>query len=80
MNVNAGSVLRAVRHAAGTMRDSGRIITISTLNTSRPRAGIAAYVASKGAIEQLTKVAAIGLAGAVSPSTRCAPASPTPSC
>ena len=63
MTVNPGSAFRAIRFAAGAMRDGGRIVNISTLNTVRPSAGIAAYVASKGAIEQLTKVAAIELGG-----------------
>lgn len=43
------------------MRDDGRIINISTMNTTRPAPGNAAYAASKGAIEQLTKVAAMEL-------------------
>lgn len=61
MNVNAKAAFLSVRHAARTMRDEGRIINISTANTSRPAPGNAPYVASKGAIEQLTKVAAIEL-------------------
>ncbi len=63
MTVNAKSAFLTVRHAAQVMRDGGRIINISTLNTSRPAPGIAAYAASKGAIEQLTKVAALELGG-----------------
>lgn len=61
MTVNARSTFLTVQHAARTMRDGGRIINISTLNTARPAPGIAAYAASKAAIEQLTKVAAIEL-------------------
>ncbi len=63
MAVNARSTFLTMRHAARTMRDGGRIINISTLNTIRPGPGIAVYAASKGAIEQLTKVAAIELGG-----------------
>ncbi|MGH3623299.1 MAG: SDR family oxidoreductase [Sciscionella sp.] len=63
MTVNARSAFLTTRHAARTMRDNGRIINISTLNTVRPAPGIAAYAASKGAIEQLTKVAATELGG-----------------
>jgi 3-oxoacyl-[acyl-carrier protein] reductase len=44
------------------MRDGGRVVNISTLNTVRPAPGIAPYVASKGALEQLTLVAATELA------------------
>jgi len=61
LTVNAKSAFLTTRHAARTMNDDGRIINISTVNTRRPAPGIAAYAASKGAIEQLTKVAAIEL-------------------
>jgi 3-oxoacyl-[acyl-carrier protein] reductase len=61
MTVNARSAFLTTRHAARAMRRDGRIINISTMNTARPAPGIAAYAASKGAIEQLTKVAAIEL-------------------
>jgi len=61
MTVNARSAFLTIRHAARSMRDDGRIINISTLNTTRPAPGIAPYVASKGALEQLTKVAALEL-------------------
>ncbi|MFI7386403.1 SDR family oxidoreductase [Streptomyces sp. NPDC049813] len=55
---NTRSVFLTMRHAARHMRDGGRIVNISTLNTTRPVPGIAPYAASKGAIEQLTAVAA----------------------
>ncbi|MDX6430206.1 MAG: 3-oxoacyl-[acyl-carrier protein] reductase [Streptosporangiaceae bacterium] len=58
MAVNAKSTFLTIRHAARRMRDGGRIINISTLNTVRPAPGNAPYAASKGAIEQLTAVAA----------------------
>jgi 3-oxoacyl-[acyl-carrier protein] reductase len=61
MAVNARSVFLTVRYAARHMRDGGRIINISTINTVRPAPGNAPYAASKGAIEQLVKVAAIEL-------------------
>jgi len=61
MTVNAKSAFLTTRHAARTMNDDGRIINISTVNTRRPASGIAAYAASKGAIDQLTRVAAIEL-------------------
>jgi 3-oxoacyl-[acyl-carrier protein] reductase len=40
------------------MRQGGSIINISTVNTVRPAPGITPYAASKGAMEQLTAVAA----------------------
>ncbi|MDI3404118.1 SDR family oxidoreductase [Streptomyces cavernicola] len=58
MTVNAKAAFLTIRHAARHMRDGGRIITISTLNTARPAPQNAPYAASKGAIEQLTAVAA----------------------
>jgi 3-oxoacyl-[acyl-carrier protein] reductase len=63
MTVNTKTTFRTLRHAARTMRDNGRIINISSLMTTRHSAKSALYVASKGAIEQLTKVAAIELGG-----------------
>lgn len=61
MIVNAKSAFLTIRHAAHNMRDGGRIINISSANTIRPAPGNAPYAASKGAIEQLTRVAAIEL-------------------
>ncbi|MFB7761661.1 SDR family NAD(P)-dependent oxidoreductase [Streptomyces xiamenensis] len=58
MTVNTTAVFRTLRHAARHMPDGGRIISVSSLNTTRPAPGIAAYAASKGALEQLTAVAA----------------------
>ena len=61
MTVNARSAFLLTRQAARTMRDGGRIVHISTLNTTRPAPGNAPYAASKGAIEQLARVAALEL-------------------
>ncbi|MFZ4152178.1 SDR family NAD(P)-dependent oxidoreductase [Streptomyces pseudogriseolus] len=58
MAVNTRSVFLTMRYAARRMSDGGRIVNISTLNTVRPAPGIAPYAASKGAVEQLTAVAA----------------------
>lgn len=58
MAVNARFPLLAMRRAESLMRDGGRIINISTLNTMVPAPGIALYCASKAALEQFTKVAA----------------------
>jgi len=57
--VRAESGFLAIQHAARHMRDGGRIVTVSTLNTSMAApAGAGLYVGSKGALEQFTKVAA----------------------
>lgn len=63
MAVNTRAVFLAMRHAARVMRDGGRIVNISTLNTLSPSAGVFAYAASKAAIEQFAVVAAIELGG-----------------
>ncbi|ARF82745.1 glucose 1-dehydrogenase [Kitasatospora aureofaciens] len=61
LSVNTRAVLATVRYAARRMRDSGRIVNISSVNTARAVPGIGAYAASKGAVEQLTAVAAAEL-------------------
>jgi 3-oxoacyl-[acyl-carrier protein] reductase len=58
MTVNTKFPLLAMRQAESLLRDGGRIINISTLNTATPEAGISLYCASKAALEQITKVAA----------------------
>jgi 3-oxoacyl-[acyl-carrier protein] reductase len=58
MAVNAKFPLLAMQRAEPLLRDGGRIINISTLNTALPGPGIALYCASKAALEQLTKIAA----------------------
>lgn len=63
MAVNTKAVFLAIRYAATHMRDGGRIVNVSTLNTVLASPGISAYAASKGAVEQLTRVAAHELGG-----------------
>lgn len=51
-----------IKHAIAHLRPGASIINISTINAStHPAAGVAAYVAGKGALEQLTVIAAIEL-------------------
>ncbi|MGW5687891.1 SDR family oxidoreductase [Nonomuraea sp. NPDC003754] len=63
MAVNARAVFIAMRWAARTMRDGGRIINISTLNTALAVPGVAVYAASKAAVERFAMVAARELGG-----------------
>lgn len=58
MDVNARGPFFAIRHAGRRLRDGGRIIGLSTLNTAIPSPGIALYAASKAALEQFVAVAA----------------------
>jgi len=59
MTVNAKFPLLAMGRAAPLLRDGGRVISISTLNTAVPGPGIALYCASKAALEEFTRVAAL---------------------
>lgn len=58
MTVNAKFPLLAMQRAEPLLREGGRIVSISTLNTALPTPGLALYCASKAALEQFTKVAA----------------------
>ncbi|GIH18646.1 SDR family oxidoreductase [Rugosimonospora africana] len=58
MAVNAKAPFLALQYAARNMRDGGRVINVSTLNTVLPGPGISVYAGSKGALEQFTAVAA----------------------
>ena len=58
MQINLRAVFEALREAARRMPDGGRIVNVSTVNTVLPGPGIALYAASKGAVEQLTVIAA----------------------
>lgn len=58
LTVNFTFPLLAVREAAARLRDHGRIVNISTLNTVLAGPGLATYCASKAALEQVTAVAA----------------------
>jgi 3-oxoacyl-[acyl-carrier protein] reductase len=58
MAVNARGPFFAMQHAGRVLRDGGRIINISTINTAVPPPGGALYAASKAALELFTGVAA----------------------
>ncbi|TMR91526.1 SDR family oxidoreductase [Nonomuraea basaltis] len=61
--VNTRAVFLAMQWAARVMRDGGRIVNISTINTQVPAPALTLYCGSKGAIEQFAKVAARELGG-----------------
>jgi 3-oxoacyl-[acyl-carrier protein] reductase len=58
MAVNVKAPALAMRQAATMLRDGGRVINISTLNTVLPAPEHVLYCASKAALEQFTAVAA----------------------
>jgi len=45
------AVFALLREAATGLRDGGRMINLSTINTVLPRPGVAVYAASKAAVE-----------------------------
>jgi 3-oxoacyl-[acyl-carrier protein] reductase len=58
MTINAKFPLLAVQAAAPLLRDGGRIVNVSTLNTAVAGPRMVLYCASKAALEQVTAVAA----------------------
>jgi 3-oxoacyl-[acyl-carrier protein] reductase len=56
--VNTKFPALAMSRAASLLRDNGRVINLSTLNTVVPAPGSVLYQASKAALEQFTAVAA----------------------
>jgi 3-oxoacyl-[acyl-carrier protein] reductase len=61
MTANVRSPFILIREAARRLRDGGRIVNISTANTVMAGPGMAAYAASKAALELLSRVAAYEL-------------------
>ena len=61
MMANVRSPFILIREAARRLRDGGRIVNISTVNTVLNGPGMAAYAASKAALELLSRVAAYEL-------------------
>src|SRR5699024_7535680 len=64
MDINIGSVFLTCREAAKYMKaqENGRIVNVGSVATTRPRPGLQAYVASKGAVETFSKALALELA------------------
>jgi 3-oxoacyl-[acyl-carrier protein] reductase len=59
MAVHAKGPFFLIQHAGRVLRDGGRIVAISTLNTRLHPPGGALYTGAKGALEHYTKVAAL---------------------
>lgn len=58
MAVNTRAVFVLMREAATWLRDGGRIVNISTVNTVAPNPAVAVHAASKAAVEQFAACAA----------------------
>ena len=52
MAVNTRAVFILMREAATRLRDEGRIVNISTINTVAPNPAVAVHAASKATVEQ----------------------------
>jgi 3-oxoacyl-[acyl-carrier protein] reductase len=63
MAVHAKGPFFLIQHAGRALRDGGRIIGISTVNTRLHPPGGALYTAAKGALEHFTAVAALEFGG-----------------
>jgi 3-oxoacyl-[acyl-carrier protein] reductase len=63
MAVNAKGPFFLIQHAGRALRDGGRIISISTLNTRMRAPGASLYIGAKGALENFTVVAALEFGG-----------------
>ena len=61
VQVNLTSPFVLIQQAARRLRDGGRIVNISTMNTVLAGPGMAPYAASKAGLELLGKVAAFEL-------------------
>lgn len=56
LNVNVKSVFYALREAATRLADGGRVVSLSSTVTRLMLPNYGAYAASKGALEQLTRI------------------------
>ena len=63
MAANARGPFFIIQHAGRALRDGGRIITISTVNTRLHPPGGVLYTGAKGALEHFTAVAALEFGG-----------------
>lgn len=58
MAINTRAVFMLMREASRRLRDGGRIINISTINTAMPNPAVAVHAASKAAVEQFAACSA----------------------
>ena len=63
LDINVRSVFFALREAATRLSDGGRVVTLSSTTTRLMMPTYGPYVASKGAVEQLTRVFAREVGG-----------------
>ena len=62
LEVTLTGVMITIKHAGRVMSDGGAIVSIASINSYMPGAGLAAYNAAKAGVVMLTKIAAVELA------------------
>ena len=75
--INTRSVFLAAKHCAPHMSAGSAIIATSSIGAKRPRPGLAAYYAAKGAVLTLTQALAVELAPDIRVNAVCPVSSPT---
>lgn len=75
LDINLKGIFLASKFAIPEMRKrgGGAIVAISSVQAYASQAGVAAYTASKGAINALVRAMALDMPGTISRSTPCAP-------
>ena len=75
--INTRSVFLAAKYCAPHMPAGGAIVATSSIGAKRPRPGLAAYYAAKGAVMTLTQALAVELAPNIRVNAVCPVSSPT---
>ena len=75
--INTRSVFLAAKHCAPHMPAGSAIVATSSIGAKRPRPGLAAYYAAKGAVLTLTQALAVELAPDIRVNAVCPVSSPT---
>ena len=75
--INVRSIFLAAKYCVPHMPEGSSIINTSSIGAKRPRPGLAAYYAAKGAVVTLTKAMAIELAPKIRVNAVCPVSAPT---
>ena len=76
-NINVRSIFLAAKFAVPHMPEGSSFVNTSSIGAKRPRPGLAAYYAAKGAVVTLTKAMAIELAPKIRVNAVCPVSAPT---
>ena len=75
--INVRSIFLAAKYCVSHMPEGSSIVNTSSIGAKRPRPGLAAYYAAKGAVVTLTKAMAIELAPKIRVNAVCPVSAPT---